>query len=112
MRSFAIVFTYIFFWMTLASCSNSPSAVADEQEITRINPQVSFTNPDRTGKAPSDIFEELRALVTSVEKMSLNELNTLSQEAMEVLITPLSELRSQTIRFPADALQELSVPMR
>ena len=112
MRSFAIVFTYIFFWMTLASCSNSPSAVADEQEITRINPQVSFTNPDRTGKAPSDIFEELRALVTSVEKMSLNELNTLSQEAMEVLITPISELRSETIRFPADALQELSVPMR
>jgi len=112
MRSFAIVFTYIFFWMTLASCSNSPSAVADEQEITRINPQVSFTNPDRTGKAPSDIFEELSALVTSVEKMSLNELNTLSQEAMEVLITPISELRSETIRFPADALQELSVPMR
>lgn len=95
----------------LMACSKGPSDSAGEEEMTRTEGLVRYTNPDKSGAAPSQLFNEFKTLVSTVEKMSVNELNSLSSEAIVVLATPLSEILSQTVRFPDDALHELAVPM-
>lgn len=107
-----IIVVCSFIGMVLVSCESGVSTSADDSGLFPAGAIERTMSPDRLEKAPSQIFDELSDLISTVENMSLNELNSLSQEAMGVLSTPLTDILLNTVRFPDEAVNELNNPMQ
>lgn len=95
----------------MISCNSGSTISADENSFSDKEPLIDYSNPDRTGLAPVVIFDQVVALVKTIEKMSESELDSLSEDSVLELSAPLLNLRLETVQFPDDALTALATPM-
>jgi len=95
----------------MLSCNSGSTISDDTASIPDIESVRLYHNPDKTGPAPALIFEEVKALVKTIEEMSESELDSLDESSISELSAPLVNLAVQTVRFSPEALAALTSPM-
>lgn len=96
----------------MLSCSSGSTTSGAANDVPDIESVKFYPNPDRTGPAPALIFEEVKALVKTIEQMSESELDSLDESSISELGAPLSNLALQTVQFPSEAMTAMANPMQ